>query len=590
MIEEQTKQLIEKISTAFDANQFTSFIEYIRFPYFKNLKMDSKIDFTFPVTVFVGINGSGKSSALHALYGAPKGKSTGTYWFSTNLDPIKDESGRKPTFIYSYKNSSGKLVEVVKTRVGTSKGADYWEPSRPIKKYGMEILPNGARNDAIDKEVIYLDFRSELSAFDKYFYFSNFQQSKILKSKQDVLRKYARHIKTTITENKSISTRSRKSFAPVILTQIEIEEICRILDKPYTECKIIQHNFYGVDGSTIYFKTSHLEYSEAFAGRGEYAVVQLVNKVMNAPKQSLIILDEPEVSLHPAAQEQLKRFLLEQSLKNKLQIIISTHSPKIVEFLPDKAIKLFFTKNNKFEILNGASYFQAFEQIGEQISKSHVKTIIVEDSLAKTLIEQILINMGGDYLLLFEVVYFPGGAEHALKSSSIYSQEKETNKFILLDGDKRKPHFDPNNFTIKELDDLNFLKIKLKESTGIDFSSMSFKIDGNKKGGHENQQKKVIQEYLNYQFNNIEYLPLNTPEEFLWDEKIALGILSNIKDNDIKFGGNYKENFRLFSMSLFNKDDGEHIEKSQLIFLTQFIKNKGVYYQHITNILMKFHN
>ena len=65
-------------------------------------------------------------------------------------------------------------------------------------------------------------------------------------------------------------------------------------------------------------------------------------------ENSLIILDEPEVSLHPGAQEELKIFLLEQILIKRLQIIISTHSPKFSEFLPDDAIKLFYQTTSEY--------------------------------------------------------------------------------------------------------------------------------------------------------------------------------------------------------------------------------------------------
>ena len=119
------------------------------------------------------------------------------------------------------------------------------------------------------------------------------------------------------------------------------------------------HNFYNADGVTVYFVTNNLKYSEAYAGRGEFAVVKLVYKVLNAPNHSLVILDEPEVSLHPGAQEALKLFLLKQTLSKKLQIIISTHSAKLVEFLPDIAIKLFYENQySKFSIKNNCNYLK----------------------------------------------------------------------------------------------------------------------------------------------------------------------------------------------------------------------------------------
>ena len=60
------------------ANVFPGYITHIRFPRFKNIADGTRIEFTFPVTALVGSNGSGKTSVLNALYGAPARKSTGT--------------------------------------------------------------------------------------------------------------------------------------------------------------------------------------------------------------------------------------------------------------------------------------------------------------------------------------------------------------------------------------------------------------------------------------------------------------------------------------------------------------------------------
>jgi predicted ATP-binding protein involved in virulence len=141
------------------------YIEHIRFPFFRNLENDTKITFDFPITFLVGKNGGGKSSTLQSLYGCPKGYSLGDYWFTTELDPIKEFDKNRNRFIYGFKDVNN-IGEVIKQRINRKNDPDYWEAAKPIKRYGISTKK---RFSPIDKNVIYLDFRSELSAFDKFF-------------------------------------------------------------------------------------------------------------------------------------------------------------------------------------------------------------------------------------------------------------------------------------------------------------------------------------------------------------------------------------------------------------------------------------
>ena len=109
------------------------FICHIRFPQYKNLASNTKIDFTYPITALVGANGTNKSSILRALYGAPGYNNLGNFWFSTSVDPIEETGERASCFIYGYWNPiEQKNVEVIKTRIRKEDDPDYWEPSRPL--------------------------------------------------------------------------------------------------------------------------------------------------------------------------------------------------------------------------------------------------------------------------------------------------------------------------------------------------------------------------------------------------------------------------------------------------------------------------
>ena len=448
--------LINEISQMKARNAFRNYIEYIQFPYFRNLDKNTRITFDFPLTVFVGQNGSGKSSTLHALYGAPKKFTPYEFWFSTAVDPIKEVSdgGDRHCFFYVYKDRKGTELEVLKLRIFKRNNPDYWETSRPVLGYGMTQLPEGKRNQPIEKEVVYIDFRSELSAFDKYFYFKNPNKTVRIKTRQDYLRKFSVFLKQIIDGRRKIVSRYNKQQNEPIrnITAGELHDISYILGKKYKSCKIVRHKLFEEWGNSVIFETNLHVYSEAFAGSGEMAVVRLVLEVSNAAQYSLVLLDEPEVSLHPGAQKRLKIFLLEQTRKKQLQVIISTHSPSIIEELPSNAIKVFSQlPSGKFNVKNNITPEEAFYHI-EQTNPAK-KHIILEDSLSKEITLGVLKEMGPAVQSLFRVDFYSGGSS-VIKNQfvNVFSRSNEFNKFIIFDGDQKlvDKHFDPDQIIIAD--------------------------------------------------------------------------------------------------------------------------------------------
>jgi predicted ATP-dependent endonuclease of OLD family len=181
---------------------FERYIDFIQFPLYRNIELDTRIVFDFPLTVFTGQNGCGKSSALHALWGTVQGNTPYRFWFDTKIDPIEyiGEKRRRQSFWYSYKEANGKVKEVVKARIKRKDDPNYWETSRPIVDYGMQNL-EGARNTPLKKVCLYLDFRSELSAFDQFFYFGNVSKNKS-KNNQEYLRRKSSQLKSILDGTK----------------------------------------------------------------------------------------------------------------------------------------------------------------------------------------------------------------------------------------------------------------------------------------------------------------------------------------------------------------------------------------------------
>lgn len=508
-----------KLKKIMASSKIEPFIRHIRFPFFKNLAEGSKIDFEYPITALVGQNGTNKSSVLRALFGSPNNYSLGSLWFSTDVDEIKD--GGRSRFIYGYYDkATDSIVEVIKTRISKENDPDYWEPSRPLKSDNMAPMPSTkistnqlrTRWKAIDKNVIYLDFRATISAFDKFFYHSDFHTY----PKKDYLRKRSQMLKDIIDNDlkkyQPHKGKKDKLFVNTLLEKSKVEAISKILGRKYTSIRLIEHSLFTNDKApTIILQSENLKYSEAFAGSGEFAVSILVHKIMDSPDASLILLDEPEVSLHPSAQCQLMEFLSEQALKKKHQIVISTHSSTIVKDLPKNAIKLFCLndKIGKVDVLQNVSPEESFFILGERIDK---RTVIVEDRLAKRFVEKAL-KAGGEALLnSFEVKHVPGGAGSILQTLAVpLCVANVKNVIFLLDGDQSRTDDYPTSDSIPENQNTNLQNI-IKEITNQD---IKFSCDGSNGSSNNNQKYKMQRNFIDFIHDKIAFLPVYTPEAFL---------------------------------------------------------------------------
>lgn len=584
---EETKKRIE-ILQQFRANGVhKQYIEHIRYPFFRNLEADTIITFDFPITFLVGKNGGGKSSTLQSLYGCPKSYSLGDYWFTTELDPIKEFEKNRNCFIYGFKEGN-KIKEVIKQRIHHKKynNPDYWETAKPNLGYGMV----DERNSPISKNVIYLDFRSELSAFDKFFHFLNYS-SRIHKTKQDYLRFYSNKLKEAFDKNSIVSYYgTNRNKRKVILTETETKIVSEILRKEFETIEIIEHNLFKDWGISIRLKQKNINYSEAFAGSGETAIVLLVHKIFIAPDESLILLDEPETSLHSGAQKRLMLFLLGQCIQKKHQVVISTHSPFLIENMPDKSIKVFSTlsSNGKFIINNNRNYKEAFHEL--EIENTSKKIILVEDNTAKIILAKVLEKLGRATQDIFEIKYLPGGAKD-INQRLTTIMEISDNTFVLFDGDEKKlsDHIDLGTIPPNEQDTSTKLLAFIKQQVGCD---IKFHLDGGNQSKElkELQTKKLAIKYLEFYKKCVFYLPLNLPEDIIWDEEFAKKLLNLLQPNKdiseiITNSNNSKELIFNFSKECYG--ESSQYGSTILQFTTNWLNKEDENYKKIITIIDK---
>lgn len=603
--------IIAKIKEDFNNGKFDNFITEINLPYFKNIKIGSKINFTFPLTVLIGQNGCGKSSCLQAIKGCPEGNSPSENWFSTPIDEItqKDVSSKYPkisavwpTIWYKYINNNIEY-EVLYQAVYRKNDPDYWEKREPVQSYGMTTK---VRDPRISKNVVYIDFRGELSAFDKYFYFGERHTKPNISAnkKQDYLRYQGQKLKKVFNESKQYvipHSNGAKYYneLPIDFTEKELECINQILGKNYTEAKLVYHHLFESYGASILFKTDNLNYSEAFAGSGEMSASILVYKVLNASEGSLILLDEPEVSLHPLAQEKLRDFLLSQILEKRLQVVVSTHSPSFVNGLPKESIKVFREEiSGAFEVLANVSYQAAFKVVGFSLLSTPV--IFVEDNLAKNIIIAVRDKYKEEESINYENISIRtnfGGADNlyqdAASLATRFDESVNKNYYFALDGDKETETKFLNLNTISDSEiSLSLLEDNIKNVTGISKMSKLFVNDSNTPNHILIEQRKA---FINYGKNHLSYLPASKPEEIIWSDeycknKLEALEISKLQQHLEKFStlNNYKEKFRYLAQIIYEDDSSKNIECLEKEFVRKWIKSNSPYISQIkVNILDK---
>lgn len=509
-------------------NIFKDYIHYIRFPNFKNLENGLRIEFSFPVTAITGPNGSNKSSILRALQACPEGNSISDFWFETALDQIDEDSSRSSNpqrYIFGYQLPSNNFGEVVKTRVRRkARDYEYWEPGKVRPGDGMppvsglpledEEYATTTRWKGINKNIIYLDFRSELPAFDILMSFNHRKDthSGDRNSKKNTIRRYSRNLKKDIElqQTHELWNKERIFTQAFKLKGNELKYVSQILGRNYSEISLVEHDYFDYRGWTVLLRTSQgSQYSEAFSGSGEFAAVMLVHKILQSEDHSLILLDEPETSLHPGAQAELVYFLKEASKLKKLQVILSTHSTNIIENLPADGIKALDISPGSNKVIlksQSSSKSEAFCRIGAPTTK---KTIYLEDKLAKYLVQfAVEKNLTQEVCNSIKFDYLGAGADSIRTTYLQGYSSSGSDVYVIFDGDQRKYKLKP------------CLELDNESSRSIMDIFGKLNINLNLEGGNDpniaKKHEERIKEFISWYKEHVSFLPgITNPENQL---------------------------------------------------------------------------
>lgn len=298
MIEERLANLWEQLRAKRPHMQY--FLEAVRLQGIRGIA-DLRVEFTYPVSVIAGENAAGKSTVLFAAacaYAVP-GTGPRTFVPSTLFPSFRPKAGDRadpagPVVIeYDHKTPDGRLPMIWRYGKGWNRSfrgrAGAKQPQRPVYLRTLANLSNPS------------EVRGILSA-----------------------------------------SRRAATTAERPLTPSQIEFAQQVL--PFRYAEVVDLAF-GTNSRSLLFAEQRggAAYSELHMAAGERSIFRLAQEVAQA-KGALILIDEIEAGLHPWIQQLLMLQLQQVAIRNDLQIVVTTHSPVILDSVPRDA-RIFLTRD-----------------------------------------------------------------------------------------------------------------------------------------------------------------------------------------------------------------------------------------------------
>lgn len=276
-----------------------------------------EIRFRFPVVAIVGENGIGKSTFLKASVCAYQNKSGSNFYPSNMFMKTQWDSAAMDDAVIEYKVRQGDDLKTLRWKKTNDWG---FSPKRGKPKRDVYFL-DISRTLPLDATAGYAKIAKNASAEDG--------------------------------ENTELSPDSMQEFSYVMGndysrgrftgTDVRADRQVGLLTKPCGEI------------------------SQFHQGAGEDAMLDTFKLLQSIPQQSLLVIDEVENSLHPQAQRRFVKYLLKIARVKKLQIILSTHSPFILEELPKIARIMMLQLADRKEIIYDVSTEFALSAIDDRI-------------------------------------------------------------------------------------------------------------------------------------------------------------------------------------------------------------------------------
>lgn len=370
---------------------FGAFINAVNIKGFRGVSCG--LQFEFPVTAITGLNGAGKSTVGQLLLCGHKKLSTASFkrWYVKDFFPVSvadpnpfvDDASVEYSYQTTTENSDQNLTV---TRV-----VQEWS--------GYKRQP--------EKAAIYIGLA---------FYLPKVERPDL-----------------TIYSAKKIALTSRQEVDDGAMWA------SRILGNNYTE--VFFQGVASKNRSAELGMANRLgsTYSENNMGFGEGRVIHTIRLLESCPSQSLVVLEEPETSLHEYAQYEFAKYLMDVSFRRGHQIVFSSHSSSMIRALPTTGRKMLSRTNDGVTVYDRLSSIHMRNALTEG-NDGHL-IVCVEDEFAQSFLREIVKTTQPDVLKRIKII--PFGDAKAVHNAVKVINESGAKAIGVRDGDQ------PENITEK---------------------------------------------------------------------------------------------------------------------------------------------
>ena len=178
-------------------------------------------------------------------------------------------------------------------------------------------------------------------------------------------------------------------------------------------------------------------YSELHMAAGERAILRLAKEIAQLNK-ALVLIDEIEAGLHPWVQELLMLHLQKLALRNELQIIVTSHSPAVLDTVP-RSGRAFLDRDETGQVRVVPPYRDIVQDVLYGRSGDTLN-LLCEDDAAEGVLQgifDILVPRLGIRMGAYRIGRDTGADEFPAHATAFRKFGRIPNLVFVLDGDQQ---------------------------------------------------------------------------------------------------------------------------------------------------------